>query len=917
MTLHEAIEKIIIEADGPLTASQIAALINSRKSYMKKDGKPLSFNQVLLRAKTYKQTFDVFDNLISLRRNVELSNVITAFKSLRNVLNHLPNRNRDYLSIFILFVKRLIDLGEYEGYYHSTMGGGPRGNNSSLLRRFIQIVREVTNDNPQVEIISSDVIQVMETGMHSFQSEEILFHLNAIKTAKLQDKEFTSLFNTLINETEKEVSGIPLATTPEDIRMLLANIFTPADDDFIFDPFVGVAGHFVKLQERCVYDLNLIGQENNEMAVALAVMNLRISGAKSARIILGNSFFIDPQKKFDYVISHPPALGSRPIEYMPKSDDLSGLFATNHTIRGSIAPLVRVLSSLSAKGKAAIVVPEAILFATGVEEKLRNLLLEKDWIETIISLPRELTAASTKAKFNILILNKNKEHELVERIHFIDYGNPKDVGSAVDEIIEIYRNKPESDRSYFIGADEIVREDFSLLPSRYLPVLKKHVDEILVSGKTLIPLKELAVKLQLQPAVIGGEFLYLNHLSSSVNFELNINSLKSVEVEKAGYYILDRDAILIDKSAMTVRASLFKFTGEPILIGSTILAVEITNKAISEQFFCYQVNRSILTILQGCKYAQGSVWSFVREKDLMNFLFEVPQLEEQKQQLLDFFSKSIKEESNEVAKFKFVAAKSNRDSEGDIIPTLKHTLNHPLATLSLGIGTLKRFLVDKAHSAEVIDLSESLDSSLPDNDPDKESFTLLNQLIMLEGNIKLAQNYLRWAEKLVNLDSYDVQIEPVQIRDFLLDTINQEFPYRNFTFSIEGKGFELKTDRQLLRSVVQNIIRNAEIHGFPKQSNKATNLIKIVLQKQNFGIMELPSGNLAKLLTITFENNGLPIDPLLTQNGAERVAEPHAKGGFGLIFIRKILKKLDGNINIVKVPDDSLDDFKTKFTLIF
>lgn len=916
MTLHEAIEKIITEADGPLTASQIAALINSRKSYVKKDGKPLSLNQVLLRAKTYKQTFDVFDNLISLKRNVELSNVITAFKSLRNVLNHLPNRNRDYLSIFVLFIKRLIDLGEYEGYYHPITGGEPKGNNSSLLKRFIQIVRDVTNDIPQVEIISSDVIHVMETGMHSFQSEEILFHLNAIKTAKLQDKEFTTLFNTLINETEKEMGGIPLATTPENISKLLASIFTPADDDFIFDPFVGVAGHFVKLQERCVYDLNLIGQEVNEMAVALAVMNLKISGAKSARIVVGNSFSIDPEKKFDYVISHPPILGSKPVEYVPQTDEFSALFALNHSIRGNIAPVVRILNSLSAKGKAAIVVPEAILFASGVEEKLRNQLLEKDWIETIISLPRDFTAASTKTKLNLLILNKNKGHELVQRIHFIDYGNPKNLGSAIDEIIEIYENRSESDRSYLVDKREIVQEDFSLLPSRYLPALKKHVDELLTGGKKLMHLQELAVKLQLQPAVIGKEFLYLNHLPPSLNFELNINSLKSIEVEKAGYYILDRDAILIDKSAMTVRASIFKFTGEPILIGSTILAVEIANKAITEQFFCYQVNQSVLTILQGCKYAQGSIWSFVREKDLMNFLFEIPTLDEQKQQLLDFFSKSVKDESTKGAKFEF-AAKSDRDSGSDIIPTLKHTLSHPLATISLGIGTLKKFLVDKAHSSGVIDLSESLDSSLPENDPDKESFSLINQLAILEANIKLAQNYLRWAEKLVNLDSYEVQRESIQVRDFLLDTINQEFPYRNFTFTIEGKGFELKTDKQLLRSVVQNILRNAEIHGFAKNRDKASNRIKIILQKQNFGIMELPSGNLAKLLTITFENNGLPIDPLLAQTAREKDAKPFAKGGFGLIFIRKILKKLDGNINITRIPDDSLDDFKTKFTLIF
>jgi signal transduction histidine kinase len=93
MTLHEAIEQVLQNAEKPLFSRDIADIINIQKLYKRKDGLPVSASQVTTRANNYSKLFTkeygkiklVKDDIVSLK-----------FQHYRNRLVHESNAIRTY-----------------------------------------------------------------------------------------------------------------------------------------------------------------------------------------------------------------------------------------------------------------------------------------------------------------------------------------------------------------------------------------------------------------------------------------------------------------------------------------------------------------------------------------------------------------------------------------------------------------------------------------------------------------------------------------------------------------------------------------------------------------------------------------------------------------------------------------------------
>lgn len=64
MTLHEAIEVVLIERHEGLTYDEIANIINEKKLYQKKDGSPVLGNQIKIRVYNYQHLFTVDQGIV-------------------------------------------------------------------------------------------------------------------------------------------------------------------------------------------------------------------------------------------------------------------------------------------------------------------------------------------------------------------------------------------------------------------------------------------------------------------------------------------------------------------------------------------------------------------------------------------------------------------------------------------------------------------------------------------------------------------------------------------------------------------------------------------------------------------------------------------------------------------------------------
>ncbi|RXG30664.1 N-6 DNA methylase [Leeuwenhoekiella marinoflava] len=120
MTLHEAIEQVLQNAEKPLFSRDIADIINNQKLYKRKDGLPVSASQVTTRAKNYSKLFTkeigkiklVKDDIVSLK-----------FQHYRNRLVHESNAIRTYgrankIDVLVHALEELLHEDNYE-YKHN------------------------------------------------------------------------------------------------------------------------------------------------------------------------------------------------------------------------------------------------------------------------------------------------------------------------------------------------------------------------------------------------------------------------------------------------------------------------------------------------------------------------------------------------------------------------------------------------------------------------------------------------------------------------------------------------------------------------------------------------------------------------------------------------------------------------------
>jgi type I restriction enzyme M protein len=208
--------------------------------------------------------------------------------------------------------------------------------------------------------------------------------------------------------------------TPQHVSKLIAQLAMHKQTSVnkIYDPACGSGS--LLLQAKKHFDAHIIedgffGQEINHTTYNLARMNMFLHNINYDKfnIQLGNTL-IDPHflddKPFDAIVSNPP--------YSVKwigSDDPTLINDERFAPAGVLAPkskadfafVLHALSNLSPRGRAAIVCFPGIFYRGGAEQKIRQYLVDNNYVETVISLAPNLFFGTSIA-VNILVLSKHK-----------------------------------------------------------------------------------------------------------------------------------------------------------------------------------------------------------------------------------------------------------------------------------------------------------------------------------------------------------------------------------------------------------------------------------------------------------------------------------------------------------------------------
>src|SRR5699024_5483417 len=161
--------------------------------------------------------------------------------------------------------------------------------------------------------------------------------------------------------------------------------------------------------------------------------------------------------------------------------EIAGVLPPNS--RGDLAFLLHGLYHLGQQGTMAIVLPHGVLFRGGAEGQIRQRLLEKNYIDTIIGLPEKLFT-NTGIPVTVIILKKNRQ--LNDPVLMIDASNTfakegrqnvlreKDIAKIVDTY-EV--RVEEKGYSHLATREEIIENEYNLNIPRYIESLDDDIPE--------------------------------------------------------------------------------------------------------------------------------------------------------------------------------------------------------------------------------------------------------------------------------------------------------------------------------------------------------------------------------------------------------------------------------------------------------
>ena len=303
--------------------------------------------------------------------------------------------------------------------------------------------------------------------------------------------------------------------TPHDIVQLIATMIEPFDGT-IYDPCCGSGGMFIQSAELVrskqgdISKINVYGQEKEAATYRLAKMNLALRGISHNLGAESDSTFTNDLHKgvyFDYIMANPPFNLKGWYNDNLKNDSRWVGYATPPESNANYAWILHILSHLNhQKGIAGFLLANGALGDSDTQA-IRQKLIENDKVEAIIVLPRELFI-TTDISVTLWILNQNKKggmwHGRKQRnregeILFMDLRqwteNPvkgeqkKKVELKEDQIkraAETYFRwqaegtdganyaVPELYRS--VGLEELKKNNYSLVPSRYIEFVDRDSD---------------------------------------------------------------------------------------------------------------------------------------------------------------------------------------------------------------------------------------------------------------------------------------------------------------------------------------------------------------------------------------------------------------------------------------------------------
>jgi type I restriction enzyme M protein len=321
--------------------------------------------------------------------------------------------------------------------------------------------------------------------------------------------------------------------TPRHIIKLMVAMVAPRPQDVICDPTCGTAGFLVASDEylrehhpeiftnaelRRHYETNLFhGFDFDSTMLRIAAMNMMLHGIEQPNIQNRDSLaqdHSDTAEAYSLILANPPFAGS--LDYESVAKDLLNLVKTKKTELLFLALFLRLLQP---GGRAAVIVPDGVLFGSSLAHKtLRRMLVEDHKLDAIVSMPSGVFKPYAGVSTAVLLFTRTDSGG-TDQVWFYDMQadgyslddkrTPLNGGHArnnIPDIVARWREVQESggvveqarkrtDQSFFVPKAEIAANEYDLSINRYKEIVYDAVAYDLPL-KILDELEQLEVEIQ-------------------------------------------------------------------------------------------------------------------------------------------------------------------------------------------------------------------------------------------------------------------------------------------------------------------------------------------------------------------------------------------------------------------------------------
>lgn len=267
------------------------------------------------------------------------------------------------------------------------------------------VFRELQNRMSSGYLLRDVVNKISEISFGSSESIHTLSHL----------------YESMLKEMRDAAGDSGEFYTPRPVVKFMIEVLDPKLGETVLDPACGTGGFLVEAYEhmkkqamraehfRVLQEQSLFGNEAKSLPYLLAQMNLVLHGVESPNITIGNSLAVKltelgDAERVDVIATNPPFGGE---EERSIQDGFPADKRTSETALLFLQLIMRRLKRQPKPGRAAVVVPNGVLFGDGICARIKEELLKDFNLHTIVRLQPGTFAPYTDIPTNLLFFDRN------------------------------------------------------------------------------------------------------------------------------------------------------------------------------------------------------------------------------------------------------------------------------------------------------------------------------------------------------------------------------------------------------------------------------------------------------------------------------------------------------------------------------